>query len=312
MSHDDWLRWTRPPSPDLLYRRDDGLDIRWGEAVRVDAADYGGADVVLLGLPQDEGVRRNRGRVGARHAPSAIRTYFYRTVARTGITLFDAGDTRISDGLALEAIHERHQAIVAQIIADGKTLIVLGGGNDTSYPDCAALTQATGSPPLAFNIDAHFDVRADTPRNSGTPYRQLLEEGLLRAGDFFEIAYQPFANPPAYHDYLREKGVQAFPYAAVRGEALPALLRRLLAQSDASAVFWGVDMDAVRGSDAPGVSAVNPTGLSGEALCDIATIAGAAGRTRLFEITEVNPHYDLDGRTCRLAAAAIWHFLAER
>ncbi|TVR20896.1 MAG: arginase [Anaerolineaceae bacterium] len=312
MPHFDLFDWTQRPSPDLLYRRDDGYDIRWGEAVRTDAADYSRADVVLLGLPQDEGVRRNRGRVGARHAPSAIREYFYRTVARTDITLFDAGDTRISDGLTLEAIHERHQAIVAQIIADGKTLIVLGGGNDTSYPDCAALAQATDSQPLAFNIDAHFDVRADTPRNSGTPYRQLLEGGFIRADGFFEIGYQPFANPPAYHDYLREKGVQTFPLAAVRGEALPALLRRLLAESDANAVFWGVDMDVVRASDAPGVSAVNPTGLSGEALCTVATIAGAEERTRLFEITEVNPHYDVDGRTSRLASAAIWHFLAER
>jgi arginase family enzyme len=51
---------------------------------------------------------------------------------------------------------------------------------------------------LALNVDAHFDVRADSPRNSGTPYRQLLEEGKLkvprivlnRGGDGLEGALQ--------------------------------------------------------------------------------------------------------------------------
>ena len=31
---------------------------------------------------------------------------------------------------------------------------------------------------------------------------------------------------------------------------------------------------------------------------------------RLVEFTELNPAFDLDGRTARLAAAAIWHYLA--
>lgn len=300
---------TARPRPDLLYRRDDPNDMRLGEVVLTEPGDYTRADVVLLGLPQDEGVARNKGRTGARDAPDAVRRWLYRMMAVDRLTLFDLGNTTPED--TLEATHEVHHANVARLLQDGKQVVVLGGGNDTSYPDCKALSSVTSGNLLAFNVDAHFDVRADSPRNSGTPYRQLLEEGHVQPSRLYEIGYQPFANSQTYIDYLRDTGVTAYPLESVQFEGIVALLSRLLhTHKDAEAIFWGLDMDVVRAADAPGVSAVNPTGLSGDAFTRVGTVAGGDARTRLFEITEVNPTYDIDERTCRLAAAAIWHFLA--
>ena len=50
----------------LFYRRDDPNDPRLGELVKRDPKDYEGADIVILGCPQDEGVKRNGGRVGGK------------------------------------------------------------------------------------------------------------------------------------------------------------------------------------------------------------------------------------------------------
>lgn len=298
---------TTRPDTALLYRRDDPNDLRLGETVSTDPDDYPDSDVILLGLPQDEGVRRNKGRPGAKDAPDAIRRCLYRFVTIDGLRLFDLGNTIIRD--TLEATHEAHREIVRRVLHDGKRLVVLGGGNDTSYPDCSALAMTTDRL-LAFNIDAHFDVRADAIRNSGTPYRQLLEEGYLDPAHFYEVAYQPFANSPAYIEYLAETGVTAFPLAHVHEVRITPLLRQVLNDTRVDAFFWGLDMDVVRAADAPGVSAVNPTGLSGAEFSTIGSIAGQDRRTRIFEITEVNPSHDIDERTCRLAAATIWNFLA--
>lgn len=294
--------------PAVFFKRGDPNDVRLGETVFTAPERYAEAEIVLLGLPQDEGVARNKGRLGAKDAPNAIRRCLYKYVSIEGLRLFDAGDTRLQG--TLEATHALHRDLVRQMLRDGKCLIVLGGGNDTSYPDCSALALETEGAVLAFNVDAHFDVRADVPPNSGTPYRQLLEEGFLQPSHFYEIAYQPFANAPTYQRYLAHKGVRAYDLAAVHEIGVAALLHDLLSRSAASAVFWGLDMDVVRAADAPAVSAPNPTGLTGEEFCQIGQLAGREGRTRLFEISEVNPHYDIDDRTCRLAAAAIWHFLA--
>lgn len=301
--------WTERPDPSLFFKKNDPNDTRWGERVLTDPQYYHLSSVVLLGFPQDVGVSRNKGRVGAKEAPTAIRKSFYKTVALSAPILFDLGDTLIEPEMSLEDMHARHYEIISRLLADGKKVIVLGGGNDTSYPDCSALADYGKKPPLAFNIDAHFDVRADKTRNSGTPYRQLLEEGKTQPDQFYEIAYQPFANSDVYQAYLREKGVTAHSLQAVRAKGITPLLTDILSQSSAEHIFWGLDMDVVRGSDAPGVSALNPTGLTGEEVCEVATLAGADSRTRIFEITEVNPNYDIDDRTCRLAGVVMWHFL---
>lgn len=297
-----------PPDPALLFRRNDPNDPRLGEVVKIAPEDYATAHTILLGCPQDEGVRRNQGRIGAAAAPDAIRAALYKLPVSVLDTagFFDLGNTRIQD--SLEATHTQHQQLVERIIADGKRLIVLGGGNDISFPDAAGLAAQVDSV-LAFNIDAHFDVRADEPRNSGTPYRQLLEGGHLLPDNFYEMGFQWFGNAAPYIAYLREKGVQHHALDDLRMNGIPQTFADILQHKVTEAIFWGFDMDVVRAADAPGVSAPNPTGMTGAELCQLAQLAGRDPRTRLVEISEVNPTYDLDGRTCRLAAVAIFYVL---
>lgn len=296
-----------PIKPDLLYRRDDPNDRRLGEIVSVDPNQYRAADIVILGCPQDEGVRRNQGRLGAAKAPDEIRRALYRLVAPDPlhITVLDIGDTPIQT--TLEATHDRHTSIVQQVVQDGKQIISLGGGNDVAYADCAGLAKAVASV-LAINVDAHFDVRADEISNSGTPYRQLLEEGYVMGPNLYEVGNVPMVNSPIYHDYLVAKKANIIDLDRVQARGLPAIFQTIL-ENDAPFIFWGLDMDVVRASDAPGVSAPNPIGLSGYDFHQLGTIAGHDPRSRIFEITEVNPDYDLDGRTARLAAATIYQFI---
>ena len=303
---------TRRTSEDLFYSRHDANDLRLGDLARYAPADYAAAEIVVLGCPQDEGVRRNGGRPGAQAAPREIRRCLYRLAIGNlpaDLRLFDLGDTVIQP--TLEETHALQQKLVAQIIRDGKRLIVLGGGNDISYPDCSGLAQVAGEV-MALNIDAHFDVRADQPRNSGTPYRQLIEEGFVRPEHFYEIGYQPFSNSPVYERYLRDKGAHLLSRSELRKSGVTESVRRILAGEPGhdTSLFWGFDMDVVCAADAPGVSAPNPTGLSGEELCCIAALAGEDSRTKLVEFSEMNPTFDIDLRTSRLAAVAIWHYLS--
>jgi formiminoglutamase len=298
-----------PPAPGLFYRRNDPNDLRLGEAIGVGQQSYAAAQVAVLGSPQDEGVRRNRGRPGASEAPSAIRHCLNRlSVNRLeGLSVVDLGDIR--PGASLEETHALQQAVVRRVVSDGKRLIVLGGGNDISFPDCAGLAEASGQV-LAFNIDTHLDVRADTPGNSGTPYRQLLEGGFIKPSAFFELGAQPFANSPVYERYLHDCGVTIGWLSDLRAVGVLEAVTPILASQPEPSIFWGFDMDSVRAADAPGVSAPSPIGLTAEEFCSLFTLAGAEPRTRVIEISEVNPTYDLDDRTSRLAAVAIWHFLA--
>ena len=89
---------THRPRAELFYSRNDPLDKKMGEFVQQEFSDYEAADVVIVGCPQDEGVRRNKGRIGAAKAPDEIRKALYRMSVPEKIFFqktFDLGNIHI-------------------------------------------------------------------------------------------------------------------------------------------------------------------------------------------------------------------------
>ncbi len=311
----DLFELTSRPNPDVFFNRGDANDPRLGEIVSRDTSDYAAADIVILGCPQDEGVRRNNGRVGAADAPNAIREQFYRlTPFNIKKKLFDIGDVRI--GASLEETHDTHLKVASQILRDGKRLIVLGGGNDISYPDGCAMAEVFGPEKwIGISVDSHLDVRIAEERNSGTPYRQLLDEGHLLPNYFYEVAYQTHFASPIYYKYLRDLGVHRISLEILRSreqadmELKENIRQRFIGQSSSLNTFFSFDIDAVRSSDAPGSSAPSPLGLRAGELITLVKYAASLANTKLIEFSEVNPKYDVDNTTTRLVAIAMHRFL---
>lgn len=301
-----------PIDPSILFKVHDPNVERLSDIITQSVDAYQSTDIVLVGVPQDIGVARNNGRVGAALAPDCIRKALYKlapTHSLSNLKIHDLGNIKVEG--ELEEIHERVYTVLRQILTDGKVVVVFGGGNDISYPDCSALSDLSERV-LAFNVDKHFDARNMEPRNSGTPYRMLLEEEKLIPELFFEVGSEPFANEPYYVDYLKRKGVNVVPLAELRRANLEAWFGKVMGDLSYDSIFWGFDMDSVRASDAPGVSASYPTGLTAEECLAIAHLAGKNDCSRVFEITELNPNFDIDNRTCKLAAIMTFTFMNAR
>jgi formiminoglutamase len=306
------FEFTERPDSRLFVEGHDPKDPRMGAYVKDKPIDYVLSQVVMLGCPQDEGIIRNKGRAGARKSPNEIRQAFYKLAASNGITelgIMDLGDVLLCS--TLEKTHSRLKDVVYRILKDEKMAIILGGGNDISYPDCAALMEVNKDA-LIFNIDKHFDVRDISPRNSGTAYRQLLEEGLINPEKFYEIGFEEFANSQKYKDYVLQKGVNIYSLDEMRTYGIKRLFGDILNEHKAEAIFWGFDMDVVRDSDAPGVSASYPTGLTAAEIIQIAKIAGEVTRAGVIEFTEVNPDLDIDNRTSKLVAILIHTIISSK
>lgn len=305
---------TERPNPELFLRRGDPNDPRLGESVGTEERDYGNAQVIIVGCPQDEGVRRNNGRTGAAAAPDAIRRQFYKlTTFNIRTRIFDAGNVALGD--SLEETHANLTNVVEQLLRDGKRVIVLGGSNDISYADGAAMSAAFGSDMwIGVNVDAHLDVRIAQQRNSGTPYRQLLDERLLRPDLFYEVGYQTHFASPIYYDYIRELGVNRISLELLRSRETPdlelkeSIRQKFIGQSSSLNTFFGFDMDAVRSADAPGTSAPSPLGLRAGEFIQLVKYAASLANTKIIEFTETNPLFDIDDRTTKLVAIAMHRF----
>jgi formiminoglutamase len=67
-------------------------------------------------------------------------------------------------------------------------------------------------------------------------------------------------------------------------------------------VHLTVDLDALPGHQAPGVSAPAARGLALEVVEALLDDVLASGKLALFELAELNPRLDGDGRTAKVAA----------
>ena len=275
---------------------------------------------VLVGFPQDEGVRRNGGRPGAAEAPAEIRRWLARLgtwdpAGDTDLAAFppvDIGNIRISG--TLEETQQALGEVVAGLLQRRAVPVVLGGGHETAFGHYLGYA-AERRPVGIINLDAHLDVRpvVNGLGHSGTPFRQALEHAdhLLPGEHYVCLGAQPHAVSRQHLDWARERGCVVRWRAECAGtlrKLFAAELKRLTKVK--CQVYVTIDADAVDAAWVPGVSAPNTLGLSAEEVAECTRAAGESPVVASLDVVEINPRFDLDGRSARWAALVVWHFLA--
>ncbi len=264
------------------------------------------ADVVIVGFPSDEGVRRNGGRVGAAQGPAAIRQALYKLTPGMNGELAsvlprtaDLGDVPVTGDL--EADQERLADAIAPHLARGAVPIILGGGHETSYGHFLAYTRI-GNRVAILNWDAHPDVRPlkDGKGHSGSPFRQALEHPSGLCETYTVAGLNPATVAAAHVHYLRERGC-AFWADDCHHAPVNDRIR--------SDTFVSIDLDVIEQAAAPGVSAPNGWGIMNMEAFGAAERVGRNPHVRSFDVVELCPPLDLDGRTARVAARIVWEFL---
>jgi formiminoglutamase len=272
---------------------------------------------VILGFPQDEGVRRNNGRPGAAEAPSQIRQWLYRlTPGPTGVSLtdrppLDIGNIRIQG--SLEDSQLELGLILTEILKTAAVPIVLGGGHETAYGHYLGYVGAN-LPVGVVNLDSHLDVRprVDGRGHSGSPFREAMEHPTvaLPGKRYSCLGAQPYSVSRQHYEFVRKEGGVIHWCDTVRDTLVDVFQRELDRLSRAGLrVYVTLDADVVAAADVPGVSAPNIAGLSGVQLLSCARAAGYSPQVASFDLVEINPALDHDQRSSRWAALAVWNFL---
>ncbi|SEV98360.1 formimidoylglutamase [Halobacterium jilantaiense] len=271
-------------------------------AVPETATDY---DAVVVGEPYDGAVI---GRTGAADGPAAIREslagvkshHFERgPVSSVG----DLGNVAVdADGVAAA---QRSVRQVADRIHDlGALPVFLGGDNSLSYANASPLLDRGSLGVVSF--DAHLDCReADGEPSSGTPYRQLFEDGLDALA---VVGARHFETSTEYADYLDERGGEVVTAETVAADPGGALDAALAAMGGVDQIYVSVDVDVLDAAY-PGSSAPTPGGLQPRELFRL--VRRVAGRPRVagFEVVETAPPLDTENRTVDAAARTVAHFL---
>ena len=183
---------------------------------------------VLLGVPEDIGVRANKGVAGANSAFKPALQAICNVQSNSylnGEELLVLGEVDCTDlmddakeinenaeggdkGLSdlVEDLDEYLANLIETIVSYGKTPILIGGGHNNAYPRLKGASHGFGMETgiNCFNCDPHSDFRELEGRHSGNGFSYAYSKGYLRK--YFLFGYHENYNNQHCIDALRALG----------------------------------------------------------------------------------------------------------
>lgn len=270
----------------------------------------------IIGFCSEQGVRRNKGRVGTALAPDFIRKQMSNLPCTfdQSVKLFDAGDV-----LCQEISMEEGQAILAEAVNKILNLnlfpIVLGGGHETTFGHyCGHLKHADEAGETLdlgiVNFDAHFDMRPyDKGSSSGSMFRQIADICSERGMNYgyLPMGIQKHSNTVSLFKtadklgvkYVLAKDMSIGSYASVLEKVDTFLFNHEKA-------YLTICSDVFSSAFAPGVSATQSIGLDPEVVLPIIKHILRTRKVVGFDICEISPRFDQDDTTASLGAVIIF------
>jgi len=302
------------PDRSLFFSRQDPNDPRLGDLVRPNIDD----GVAIIGYPDDEGIRINGGREGARLGPQEVRRWLYKTTpdSRRAIKNFtDLGDLDLNhnQNRDLAGRHESGTHQVFSVLQKGLQVLSLGGGNDYAFSDgMAFLKKYEKQKPLVINVDAHLDVRSTSKGlSSGTPFYRLLESGI--AFDFVEFGIQGLCNAKIHREYVLKKSGKILDQEGALSSGIPLLEFTVREMGEwmvkSRPCFLAIDIDAFALPYAAGSSAAWPLGLRPHDFLPVFNAWLKRLDVRVLGLYEVSPPLDPGLTTVKWAAQLAHGFL---
>lgn len=154
------------------------------------------ARFVLIGIPEDIGIRANSGIGGAQTAWLPVLKSILNvqnTELLPGKELAVAGAFDFSEWMEesrdfpvyqlremVSKIDEEVAVVLEAVFSAGKIPIVIGGGHNNAYPLLKAASRSSGKALNCINLDAHSDFRAIEGRHSGNGFRYAMMDGYLK------------------------------------------------------------------------------------------------------------------------------------
>ncbi len=304
----------------LLFSRNDTSDPRLGELVKQlsSSNQIPEKSNVIIGYPDDEGIKLIGGREGAKEAPNKIRQILYKMTPdfngpHSVKSIYDLGNLDTLEPLPTR--HNTARQTVTEILDKQCRLLTLGGGHDYGYPDMAAFCKQTLQEkriPFIINFDAHLDARPDiNGENSGTSFYKLLNE-FEKKIEFFEVGVQPWCNSSQHLDWVKEKGghvITLIEYLSSGVSLCEFLNKKILKKiTKKHRLALSVDMDCISSASGLGASQIFPIGFNANEFLMAWRQLVSKFKPKLVGIYEVSPPLDSDFQLTRLAAILAHQF----
>jgi formiminoglutamase len=178
------------------------------------------ARFVLLGIPEDIGVRANHGIGGAATAwqpslKSLLNVQSNAFMKGQELLLLGHFEIKSPEDTGTQSLQEKVSQIdelvapvIAKITAAGKIPIIIGGGHNNAYPIIRGVSTAKNTAIDVINIDAHADLRAPQGRHSGNAFSYAIKDGFLKNYVIFGL-HQSYNNDTMITEIAKNDDIHA-------------------------------------------------------------------------------------------------------
>ena len=270
----------------------------------------------FIGFCSEQGVKRNRGRVGTALAPDFIRRQMSNLPCTfdSQVKLFDAGNV-LCEEISMEEGQRILGTAIERILGLGLFPIVLGGGHETTFGHFQGqfADLKNKEKPLdmgIINFDAHFDLRPyDNGPSSGSMFRQIAdiyrEENIPYR--YMPLGIQKHSNTVSLFKYAQENDVNYILAKEIQTSTYEVILEKIdTFLFRCNAAYMTICTDVFSAAFAPGVSATQALGLEPEVVLPIIKHILRTRKVRGFDICEISPRFDQDDTTAKLGAVIIF------
>jgi arginase family enzyme len=252
------------------------------------------AEIVLFGVPAESGLSVYARR-GTAHGPAAIRAASHEAKWLAGAALtkiYDAGDIP----------KHRVAAFVEKLVREGRRPVCLGGDHSITFEVLRGIgaVRPVGLATFGAHADfmssgGHGSVICGDDDYGRINLRRAVEVGV-RQGEV-ELSE------------ARAKRVNTIPMADIVDMGVGRIAKSL-GRFSGKGCYISVDLSVLDPIFAPGVGAPIPGGISSADLLWL--VGGLAEEALGLDVMELNPSFDVDGKTAQIAVKLILEFCGRR
>lgn len=279
------------------------IDLRLWQVVQEikEAQEAGG--VCFVGYDTDDGVVRNLGRKGAESGSNAIRKAIQSFPQLKGLKVYDY---RNLEKKSAEEAQKEYSEKISDVLKKGIFPIGLGGGHDIAYGSYLGIRKAHPDKKIGIiNFDAHLDMRPyDKGRTSGTSFKEIMDND--KNTQYAIVGFQKMGNTERLI-----KTAEAFNVLILEEECSEESIIKSLEEfvKKVDIVYVTFCMDVFDASTAPGVSAPVVMGLDPKKGKRLLRFLMETEKVVCVDFAEVNPVYDIDNMTAKLAGCLIYEVM---
>ncbi len=256
-------------------------------------------DIALIGVCDD---RNSVNNTGSNMAPNEVRSFLYKLYAGTFVPkIIDLGN--IMPGKTVNDTYFALQTCVEVLVKQNIIPFIIGGTQDITYAQFLGYKNLEQTINMVA-IDSVFDLgNPDDEITNNSYLGKIILHQPNYLFNYSNIGYQTYLVEPNSVNMMSKLYFDSYRLGQFRDkiEEIEPIIR----QADALTF----DITAIKNSDAPANPNASPNGFYSEDACQMMRYAGMSDKLSSIGIYEINPTFDICGKTAHLAAQMIWCFL---